>query len=325
LLPAVHAAREAARRAQCTNNLKQLGIAIHNYANTVGTLPWGHGTSGWNDWSAHALLLGYVEQSPLYNAINFNGNIAGAQPGNAFNLTAQYVSINFLNCPSDSDRLSSPAGHVSYSGNAGSSADSFYDALSGNSPAPTTYDGLFGATGRVYTVKFADILDGLSNTAMFSERVKGVGGGNSKTLDAVRPTSSIFLGPVATSTTYMPQAYYPLCKAVAQTTANLYQGNPSNTTDAQGGYWFIGYQNMTRYNHVMPPNTWACIYGTYAGFATNPGNAGGAVPPTSRHPGGVNIGMADGSVRFIKDSISPNTFWALGTKAGSEVLSADSY
>src|SRR6478609_3465914 len=75
LLPAVQAAREAARRAQCINNLKQLGIALHNYEGAVGSLPWGDGPKGWNDWSATALLLSYVEQAGAYNALNFtNGH-----------------------------------------------------------------------------------------------------------------------------------------------------------------------------------------------------------------------------------------------------------
>src|SRR5213593_3444408 len=72
LLPAVQAAREAARRAQCVNNLKQIGIGLHNYASTVDSFPWGDGPDQWNQWSALALMLPYMEQSAMYNAINFN-------------------------------------------------------------------------------------------------------------------------------------------------------------------------------------------------------------------------------------------------------------
>src|SRR6187200_2235991 len=71
LLPAVQAAREAARRAQCTNNLKQLGIALHNYESSNGSMPWGDGPDGWNQWSSLALMLSYMEQTAAYNAINF--------------------------------------------------------------------------------------------------------------------------------------------------------------------------------------------------------------------------------------------------------------
>jgi prepilin-type N-terminal cleavage/methylation domain-containing protein/prepilin-type processing-associated H-X9-DG protein len=321
LLPAVQAAREAARRAQCVNNLKQLGLAAHNYTNTLGTLPWSHGPSGWNDWSAHALMLGYLEQQSLYNAINFNTNISPCQPGNVYNTTIQYLTLNVLQCPSDSDKLSAASGHCSYSANVGSSADSFYDALSGNSPAATFQDGPFVCAGRIKTVGFQGITDGLSNTALYSERIKGIGGANNNgQLDPQKPSSQIFSGPAVTATNYLPQAYQPLCTAIQQTVATLYSGNPSNTTDAQGGYWYCGYENMTSYNHVMPPNSKACFNGTYAGFSTNPGSAGGGVPPTSRHSGGVNVGMADGSVRFIKSSIGLQPWWGLGTIGGGEVI-----
>src|SRR5437763_187780 len=74
LLPAVQAAREAARRTQCVNNLKQIGLALHNYHDNNLALPWGTGPWNWNDWSAHSLLLPYLEQQPLYNSINFNAD-----------------------------------------------------------------------------------------------------------------------------------------------------------------------------------------------------------------------------------------------------------
>ena len=80
LLPAVQAAREAARRSQCVNNLKQLGLALHNYHDVNGGLPWGHGYFGWNDWSASTLMLPYLELGTLYNAINFANTGAAAVP-----------------------------------------------------------------------------------------------------------------------------------------------------------------------------------------------------------------------------------------------------
>src|SRR6187200_1821037 len=89
LLPAVQAAREAARRAQCVNNLKQIGIAMHNYHDATGALPFGHGPFGWNDWNAQTFLLPFLEQTPVYNAINLFNGISGAAPNNAQNLTIQ--------------------------------------------------------------------------------------------------------------------------------------------------------------------------------------------------------------------------------------------
>src|ERR1700737_5667292 len=89
LLPAVQSAREAARRAQCVNNLKQIGIAMHNYHDVFGTLPYGHGWFGWNDWNAQTYLMPFLEQGPLFNSINFSNNLnsstgnGAANPGNA--------------------------------------------------------------------------------------------------------------------------------------------------------------------------------------------------------------------------------------------------
>src|SRR5258707_757875 len=117
LLPAVQAAREAARRAQCVNNLKQLGIAMHNYHSSVNSLPWGDGP-WWIEWSAHTLLLPYMEQAPIYNAINFSDTQPFGQTpmpvNNPANSTATYTVISGFNCPSDSDRLTDPNGHNNY-------------------------------------------------------------------------------------------------------------------------------------------------------------------------------------------------------------------
>src|SRR5262249_34106057 len=113
LLPAVQSAREAARRAQCTNNLKQIGLAMHNYHTGIGTFPSG-GTmapfggpnysltysSHWGTWSAQALMLGYLEQMPLYNAANFNWAVAAAV-GMAINYTVSATIVNSFICPSD--------------------------------------------------------------------------------------------------------------------------------------------------------------------------------------------------------------------------------
>jgi len=123
LLPAVQAAREAARRSQCSNNLKQLSLGLHNYHDSTGSLPWGHGPFGWNDWGALVLMLPYVEQAPLYNAINFNTTIGGAAPGNAQNLTIQRVSVNIYQCPSDADKLTNREGHNNYAGNNGNTPE----------------------------------------------------------------------------------------------------------------------------------------------------------------------------------------------------------
>ena len=103
LLPAVQQAREAARRSQCANNLKQIGIAMHSYHDAYQSLPWGSGPYGWNDWSMHILLLPYMEQGPVYASLNFNllnqGDTASYQ-GYLANTTGVCVRIAGFLCPS---------------------------------------------------------------------------------------------------------------------------------------------------------------------------------------------------------------------------------
>ncbi len=100
LLPAVQAAREAARRAQCVNNLKQIGIALHNYHDTQNSLPWGDGPDEWNQWSSMALMLSYFEQSALYNAANFSLSCLNDLYGTQANVTVTMTRLNVFLCPS---------------------------------------------------------------------------------------------------------------------------------------------------------------------------------------------------------------------------------
>ncbi len=325
LLPAVQAAREAARRSQCVNNLKQIGLALHNYEQAVGSLPWGLGPNNWNDWGAFPLLLPYLEQTTVFNTFNFadtgnatnTGNKAASPPwtgGTAYqNTTAFLTHLSVLLCPSDLDRLNSIFGHVNYSGNAGSTPDSLHNSSS--------FDGLFLYLGNDKsanmrpTVTFAMITDGLSNTAAFSERVKGIGWENNQQIDNLSPSSSVW-AVGQPSVTGLPQPYYTSCKAVVGKAA-LWTGVSPVIPDAAGSQWFSGYACFSRYNHVMPPNSNSCAYGTWAGE--------GAFTASSRHPGGINVLFADGSTRFVKSSVSPTTWWAIGSRAGGEVIDASSY
>src|SRR5262249_4260078 len=137
LLPAVQSAREAARRAQCVNNLKQIGLALHNYHSATNAFPWGDGP-WWIEWSAHTLLLPYIEQAPIYNAINFVDvqllNMTPMPNDNPANTTAEYRVISGFLCPSDQDRLTSPDGHNNYMANSGSAPNCDYG---GNAWAPS--------------------------------------------------------------------------------------------------------------------------------------------------------------------------------------------
>ncbi len=317
LLPAVQAAREAARRSQCVNNLKQFGIALHNYHDVQGSLPWGHQEDDqWCDWSAHVALLPFVEQGPLYNALNFANDGNAASPYGVRNTTATYSKVTVFLCPSDTDRLSNLFGHNNYRCNLGSSPDSVNIVGAMNGPFIGA-DPNAKLNCRVFG--FRDITDGLSNTAAFSERVMGLAK-NTQRLDALKPTSSAFQ-VAAVPQMSLPNPYWVACNSLNQLTATL-QGGQGYDSDVYGigGTWYIGYPAHTGYNHVMAPNTWTCVSNGGGGSSDQ-----GAHAASSRHPGIVNVLMADGSVKAVKSTIAANTWWALGTKAGSEVISADAY
>ena len=322
LLPAVQAAREAARRAQCINNLKQIGLAVSNYESNTGSIPWGDGPWG-NEWSAHSLLLPFLEQSPLYNTLNF-----GIGPHNgATNTTSEYANIASLNCPSDFNRLTSPYGTNSYMSNAGSAPNVFYGGdADGNTSegASESMSGpfIFSSTNNAQSgtsVRFADIGDGLSNTAAFSERVKAIGQIGSAPFDTSKPTASI--SPVPRPTTGQettPQVWYAACLATppAPIAGNLDQANMIDN-DISGASWSFGVVPDTRYAHVMPPNTWGCRESNGSILMSH--------VASSRHPGIVNVVFLDGSVKAIKSSINNTVWWALGTRGGGEIISGDAF
>jgi len=330
LLPAVQAAREAARRSQCVNNLKQMGIALHNYHDVVQKLPWGAGPWGWNDWSGQVMMLPYMEQTPLFNAFNFSAGFAG----NAANNTAESRQVATFLCPSDMDRLTSAQGHINYMGNAGSAPNSFYGNGGASLGAIGPYAGIFcfvgvdcgggvppcgGANGQSgWSIGFRDITDGLSQTAAMSERVKGIGTQNNNVLDSTNPTSSAVqindVGqPADASPNYNNNGFYTSCLNTKPKA-----GSTLVNEDSQGERFDVGYAPDTRYNHVMPPNKWSCSIGDNTGREA-------AYSASSRHSGGVNVLFADGSVKFIKESVSTAPWWALGTRANSEVVSASDY
>ena len=330
LLPAVQSAREAARRAQCVNNLKQLGLAMHNYESSTKVIPWGDGP-WWIEWSAHTMLLPYLEQGPIYNAINFGNALPFGGPSfvinHPINTTAVYTKIAGFNCPSDLDRLTDPNGHNNYMANSGAAPNATYggnagtpDGWSGPKSGPFIYSDQgtvvsFGGTA----VAFADITDGLSNTAAFSERVKAIGnnfGNTTAPFDPQKPTSSIATPPaIPNAQESLPQPYYQVCinTPPTPTASGQNRGNFADD-DISGAKWVSGQPALTRYLHVMPPNTWTCRSGLQMSHVAS-----------SRHPGVVNVMMCDGSVKAIKSTVNLNAWWALGSRAGGEAISSDSY
>jgi prepilin-type N-terminal cleavage/methylation domain-containing protein/prepilin-type processing-associated H-X9-DG protein len=305
LLPAVQSAREAARRSQCVNNLKQIGLALMNYHDVNGsfpldrclfsstTTPTPYSFSGW------AAILPQLEQSPTYAAINFSLPSAN-QAGNA---TVLNTTINTFLCPSESQTI--PAGNgagTNYSLSEGSNIVYNYGATDTknqqtNEPVP---NGPF-FPNTVYRI--AQFTDGTSNSIITGERLLG----DFSNLIAT-DVRDIFKSPAIPVT--LSDAV-TMCQQLDWT--NLaYQ---SYSTD--GTPWLEGTVNTGACLKVVaPPNTRSCEFMNISRIT---------LTAASNHPGGVNIGFADGSIHYIKNSISLTVWWALGSINGGEVISADSY
>ena len=333
LLPAVQAAREAARRSQCTNNLKQIGLASHNYESVNGCFapsclygnPDPNVNYGWAP-SGQLSLLQYLEQGTLWNAYN----VGFVQPGPeglsgpySWNTTVFQAQIASYLCPSDTKMRSSVTSIGNYVGN-----------LGGPFQLNTSWSGTFIPTiaeqlswmniHSAGTVRIASISDGTSNTALFSEALSG--------LDSVGSLTAAAGNSSMAKRVYFPTSYSDQTATAASVMAaiNTCKSLPSTTVPylgARGDWWYAypNYINYAGYNHVSGPNSRSCSTTAAPSWDTWGLDAFGMAPPTSNHPGGVNTLMSDGSVRFIKDTIGLPTWWALGTKSGGEVISADQY
>ncbi len=339
LLPAVQAAREAGRRAQCVNNLKQIGVAMHNYHTGIGTFPLGgtvaqihyYGQTypvSWGTWSAHALMLGYLEQTPLYNGANFSWAV-GASTAWKINSTVTQTNLNMFLCPSDGLSPILPLTQGSgvnnnYMGSVGTSTN-YSQTTSPTGVTPTDTTGVFTAGGRSYGLQA--ITDGSSNTIAFGESLVG-----DLTVELVKWRD----GPVTTAgyagggPFYDASANYTAILTDLQTCQTAF-ANP-NPNDNQGDNNIKGFRwgqdngGMTLINTIVPPNASQYTFG-YCGLNAANNNATDQAyqNANSNHPGGANFLFADGSVHFLKSTIAIKTYMALGTKAGGEIVSSDSY
>jgi prepilin-type N-terminal cleavage/methylation domain-containing protein/prepilin-type processing-associated H-X9-DG protein len=337
LLPAVQAAREAARRAQCLNNLKQLGLAVHNYHQSTNVLPlqtmypasavisWGW-SYGWP-----LALLPNLEQGTMYNAFNFStgmfGNASGNSPGYAAlgNTTVAYSQLKVLICPSDGIKLTpnSPYGATNYVGNQGGPGQ--VEAITGTIVPNGSFIRGWGDAQNFGPIGIENIHDGTSSTGLFSERLLGLNGDPKIRRDSKDWKRAIYKGSVGApwrSGFVGTQSFLAGCQALPPSTLAI-------RSYADGIYWTMAYPwhvVVNEYQHVGPPNSVTCQNSQdyFGGWLTYGGPLGSA-PPTSNHPGGVNMCFADGSVRFIRDSVNLTTWWGMGTRDGNEVLTAGSY
>jgi prepilin-type N-terminal cleavage/methylation domain-containing protein/prepilin-type processing-associated H-X9-DG protein len=317
LLPAVQAAREAARRAQCTNNLKQIGLALHNYHSAINSFPMGSSlnpwnapgdSDGWSGWSAQSLMLPYIEQTSIYNAINFSWACERGGNGSRINSTAYNVKINSFLCPSDGSAGVSNIN--SYAGSMGTTTLQVPQQTTGAFAYQTSYSIANFSDGTSNTIAFAEALVGdLISTALRRGNSTGNAGGGGGQAGNRLDASGM-----------LPQIQAAVLQCTTWFTA------PGGQAGGRGAHWGWGSIGASMFNTVIPPNgggqiMWGacrmdcCLNAIHDHYTTS----------TSNHSGGVNVAMADGSVRFIKDSVSYPTWWALGTRANGEVLSADSY
>lgn len=354
LLPAVQAAREAARRTQCTNNLKQIGLAVRNYDNTYGALPPAFLSppefrqSGVHNTSIFVALLPFLEQGPLHDQVTSSftftdGSGATVSAGpygegvNPNDYPPWWTSISSLLCPSDPMSGSKRPNEVGYNNYVPCRGDNYdLHAPPGNSGTLSKARGMFG---RDLWLKLADIEDGMSNTMAFSERA--IGSGNNRIIGAAatRLGGSGIQRPSNCWARVGPGDQYVPSDQVAY---------------VMGKRWHMGLIGHCAFHSIIPPNGPTCYrmdgeydYGRRPdddSIHAKPGSPGdhGLITANSYHPGGVNVCMGDGSVRFVSETIdagdqsalaafsnlsgfrpSPFGVWgAMGTRSSGEAVAA---
>ena len=313
LLPAVQAAREAARRAQCVNNLKQLGLALHNYHDVSNSFPpgriWKAGVNncGYNffqcqDTSWFVLMLPQFEQQPLANAFNYalgvGGPLAPLPLGFFANSTVTATKIAVFQCPSDRDIIFQiTPSYVNGLLSGPESTKGNYVVSWGNTQwdqSDITVNGVLipyrkSPFGHFGNVSLASLTDGTSNTVVMGEILQG------QRYDI----RGVIWQSIAGGSHFMSR--FP----------------PNSSTDVYGVATRGDMLNQVIFCVNEPVQGLPCVGGI--------GDRRAFAGVRSRHPGGVNILMGDGSVRFLKNSVNPQTWLDLNTIAGGEVVSADAY
>ena len=287
IVPAVQRARESARKALCSRNMHQLGIALNSYVSGFGIMPPGNHNHGY---SVHASLLPYLEQVPLHNAINFIERPFLAEFNNArLNDTVSHVTLSVFLCPSDGEMKASKP-WTNYAGNMGYGRCEGLPYHACNNGAVSILD--------TAPIRLQSFTDGLSNTAFMAEWLFDPSPPSRK-----NEKRSVFRLPVAQLSAAQFEQSVSYCRSLDIDQAAIDRGRGRN--------WMHGTIMVTLYTHAIPVGGHSCINGSseLLGMAT----------AVSQHSGGANTLFADGHVAFTADTVSTALWRALGTRAGNEV------
>jgi prepilin-type processing-associated H-X9-DG protein len=296
LLPAVQAAREAARRAQCTNNLKQIGLAMHNYHSTNDVFPMGQsvspaGGTGWSGYGPLAAMSQFIEGGAVYNSINFS---IDPNPSTGPNLTAYQTEFKVYLCPSDPNVATLRDNINSYYGCMGTTT-LYQEGTTARPPYPA------GINGNPTSQTF-------QGTGVFFYAVSyGVGDPSAVLSDARTNLTAVNTAALA-------------CAQALQT-----QAGSGNVFGSTGSQWISGIMAYSLFNTIVPPSSNQYAFGGCKFRGSGVLEGVNIMNAQSNHPGGANMLFADGSVKFMKSTINQVTYMSLGTRTGGEVISADSY
>ena len=328
LLPAVQAAREASRRAQCSNNLKQIGLALHNYESIHGVFPPGrmntYVAGKGHCWGAYSQLLPQLEKQTLFNTMNFSMNPDPDYSSTTaiVNRTAAVTVVSVLLCPSDGADSLSIVGGGTYAGhNYLLNVGSGYSLVEQPAAPLTTPDGVFYENSAV---SLAMIRDGSSQTVAISETTRSTAGAptgfNGLTVFAKDPLAGFVITGNNTA------GHGPPIVSDADYAIQCLTSTPPGFQPTRGIKWLYGAPGHTMYNHRRPPNDPRCdCRGGLPHSDKSPAdwkNLTLNVTARSYHAGGIQSLFCDGHVQFIKNSMSPASWQAIGSRNGQEIVSA---